>query len=64
MEGIISQAQSSLPSLREEYAQIMAELEKEEADIAEIESSDKNFLSDLKVSIAEQEYVTMFRCSN
>ena len=47
-----------LPSLRDEYAQIMAELEKEEADIAEIESSDKNFLSDLKVSIAEQECVS------
>ncbi|KAI0758387.1 Spc7 kinetochore protein-domain-containing protein [Irpex lacteus] len=55
LEGIISQAQSSLPALREEYAQIMAELEKEEADIAEIESSDKNFLSDLKDSIAEQD---------
>ena len=58
LEGIINQAQGMLPSLRDEYAQIMAELEKEEADIAEIESSDKNFLSDLKVSIAEQECVS------
>ena len=58
LEGIISQAQGMLPSLRDEYAQIMAELEKEEADIAEIENSDKNFLSDLKVSIAEQECVS------
>lgn len=44
-----------LPSLREEYEQVMAELEKEEADVAEIENCDKNYLSDLKVSIAEQE---------
>lgn len=56
-----------LPSLRDEYAEIMAELEKEEADIAEIENSDKNFLSDLKVSIAEQEYVVaphIFDCAH
>jgi hypothetical protein len=64
LENIINGAQNMLPSLREEYAQIMAELEKEEADIAEIENSDKNFLSDLKVSIAEQECVRshFYRC--
>lgn len=64
---MISQAQGMLPSLRDEYAEIMAELEKEEADIAEIENSDKNFLSDLKVSIAEQEYAVaphIFDCAH
>ena len=46
-----------LPSLREEYAQIMAELEKEQADIAEIEQQDQGTLAELKAAIAEQEYV-------
>ncbi|KAI0706070.1 Spc7 kinetochore protein-domain-containing protein [Cytidiella melzeri] len=55
LESITSQAQGILPSLREEYAHIVAELDKEEADIAEIENSDKNFLSDLKASIADQD---------
>ena len=35
----------------------MAELEQEEAAIAELEKSDKDYLNELKVSIAEQEYV-------
>ena len=46
-----------LPSLREEYAQIMAELEKEQADIAEIEQQDQGTLAELKAAIAEQECV-------
>ena len=44
-----------LPSLRDEYAQVMDELEKEEAAVAELEKSDKEYLNELKVSIAEQE---------
>ena len=46
-----------LPSLRSEYAQVIEELEKEEAAIAELEKSDKDYLNELKVSIAEQESV-------
>lgn len=46
-----------LPSLREEYAQVMAELEKEQADIAEIEEQDQDMLNELKATIADQEYV-------
>ncbi|KAH9919107.1 uncharacterized protein B0H18DRAFT_1086728 [Fomitopsis serialis] len=38
----------------ESYAQVMAELEKEQADIAEIENSDQDYLSELKATIAEQ----------
>ncbi|KZT65577.1 hypothetical protein DAEQUDRAFT_768746 [Daedalea quercina L-15889] len=51
---IIKQAQATLPDLREEYAQVMAELEQEQADIAEIENSDQDYLSELKATIAEQ----------
>ena len=49
-----------LPTLRDEYAQVMKELEQEQADIAEIEGSDKEYLNELKVTIAEQEYVLYF----
>ncbi|GJE85895.1 Spc7 kinetochore protein-domain-containing protein [Phanerochaete sordida] len=55
LEGMIGEAQGMLPSLRAEYAQVMEELEKEEAAVAELEKSDKEYLNDLKVSIAEQD---------
>ena len=35
----------------------MAELEQEQADIAEIENSDQDYLSELKATIAEQRYL-------
>lgn len=54
MAKIIEQAQTTLPNLREEYAQIMAELEQEQADVAEIENSDQDYLSELKATITEQ----------
>jgi hypothetical protein len=58
LEQIIAQSQSTLPSLRAEYAQVIEVLEKEEAAIADLEKSDKDYLNELKVSIAEQEYVS------
>lgn len=51
---IIDQTQEILPGLREEYAQIMAELEQEQADIDAIENSDQEYLGELKTTIAEQ----------
>ena len=36
------------------------ELEKEEAAVAELEKSDKDYLNELKVTIAEQEYVLLY----
>lgn len=57
LESIITQTQDMLPSLRDEYAQVMKELEQEKADIAEIEGSDQDYLNELKATIAEQEYV-------
>jgi len=49
-----------LPALREEYQSIMRELEEERAAIAEIESCDKDFLDELKGTIAEQQYESLF----
>lgn len=56
MESVIGDAQSILPALRAEYAQVLEELEQEEAAVAELEKSDKDYLNELKVTIAEQEY--------
>lgn len=55
MEDIIKAAQGMLPALRAEYEQVARELAQEEADVAELQNSDKDYLSELKVSIAEQE---------
>ncbi len=49
-----------LPDLRAEYEQAAKELQQEEADIAELQNSDKDYLTELKVSIAEQESVQRF----
>ena len=46
-----------LPTLRAEYAQAALELRQEEADVAELQNSDKDYLNELKSSIAEQECV-------
>ncbi len=55
LEEIIGQAQEILPGLRDEYDQVMRELEKEEKDVSELEKSDKDYLNELKMTIAEQE---------
>lgn len=59
LESVIGDAQSILPALRAEYAQVLEELEQEEAAVAELEKSDKDYLNELKVTIAEQEYVIL-----
>lgn len=64
MESIIGDAQSILPALRAEYAQVLEELEQEEAAVAELEKSDKDYLNELKVTIAEQEYAFLVLCIN
>ncbi|OCH88589.1 hypothetical protein OBBRIDRAFT_836452 [Obba rivulosa] len=51
---VIQEAQSILPGLREEYAQVLTELEQEQADIAASEASDPEYLRELKSTIAEQ----------
>ncbi|KAG6814029.1 hypothetical protein H0H92_003879 [Tricholoma furcatifolium] len=43
-----------VPSLQQEYEEIMKELERESAEVAEIEDCDQDYLNELKASIAEQ----------
>ncbi|KAL6299649.1 Spc7 kinetochore protein-domain-containing protein [Sparassis latifolia] len=57
LADLMKEAQDILPALRGEYAQVMAELQQEQADISEIENSDQDFLNELKATIAEQQYV-------
>ncbi|THH12139.1 hypothetical protein EW145_g162 [Phellinidium pouzarii] len=54
LSDIISQAQDILPTLRQQHAQILSELEKERIEIEEVEQSDPGYLEELKVTIAEQ----------
>ncbi|KAH9853039.1 Spc7 kinetochore protein-domain-containing protein [Lenzites betulinus] len=54
LAGVIKDAQDILPALREEYAEVTKLLAQEQADIDEIENSDKDFLNELKATIAEQ----------
>lgn len=57
LEDVNRRAQEIIPALQEEYDQLMKELEQEQADVADIENCDQEYLNDLKASIAEQEYV-------
>ena len=57
---IIQQAENLLPSLREEHAQVIRELEQEQSIAAEIENCDQGYLSELKVTLAEQGYYHTF----
>lgn len=60
LETINQQAENLLPSLREEYAQVIRELEQEQSTAAEIENCDQGYLSELKVTLAEQRYCLTF----
>jgi kinetochore protein Spc7/SPC105 len=57
---IIQQADSLLPSLREEHAQVIRELEQEQSITAEIENCDQGYLSELKATLSEQGYCLTF----
>ncbi|RDB29117.1 hypothetical protein Hypma_015188 [Hypsizygus marmoreus] len=54
LEGIRATADEVIPALEQEYEEITRELEKEKAEVAEIEASDQDYLNELKASIAEQ----------
>ncbi|KAI0735508.1 Spc7 kinetochore protein-domain-containing protein [Earliella scabrosa] len=54
LAGVIKEAQDMLPELRQEYEEVTRLLAQEQADIDEIENSDKDFLNELKATIAEQ----------
>ncbi|KAA1468477.1 hypothetical protein DENSPDRAFT_814750 [Dentipellis sp. KUC8613] len=55
LESTIAQTQSILPSLREEHARVMKELEEEQSIANEIEHCDQDYLNELNSTIAEQE---------
>jgi hypothetical protein len=57
LEKINIRVMEILPALEAEHDQVMHELEQEQAVVAEIENSDKDYLSELKASITEQKYV-------
>ncbi|TFK76777.1 hypothetical protein BDN72DRAFT_866650 [Pluteus cervinus] len=54
LQGLQTRADELIPSLEQEYASIMRELEQEEAEIKEVERCDQGYLTELKVSLAEQ----------
>ena len=56
MEGLNALADDLVPVLEKEYEAIMKELEKEQAEVAEIEACDQDYLNELKAEIAEQKY--------
>ena len=43
-----------IPELEREYEELMRELEKEQAEVTEIEAGDQDYLNELKATIAEQ----------
>jgi hypothetical protein len=57
---IIQQADSILPSLREEHSQVIRELEQEQSIAVEIENCDQGYLSELKATLSEQGYCLTF----
>ncbi|KAG6837858.1 hypothetical protein H0H93_013011 [Arthromyces matolae] len=54
LEAIRSSTNDVIPALRLEYEEIRKELEKESAEVKEIEACDQDYLNELKASIAEQ----------
>ena len=46
-----------IPELEREYEELMRELEKERAEVTEIEAGDQDYLNELKATIAEQKWV-------
>lgn len=54
MKIVNDQADELLPKLQAEYDQVMRELGEEQAQVAEIEDCDQDYLNELKETIAEQ----------
>ncbi|EAU93226.1 hypothetical protein CC1G_10294 [Coprinopsis cinerea okayama7 len=56
LEALDAAAKELIPDLEKEYEEIMAELEREQAEVADIEASDQDYLTELKTSIADQNF--------
>lgn len=57
LEGLIGSADGLIPELNQEYQSLIKDLEREQAEVAEIEGGDQDYLNDLKTTVAEQKYV-------
>lgn len=57
LEELIRSADGLIPELEQEYQSLTEELEREQAEVAEIESGDEDYLNELKATVAEQKYV-------
>ena len=54
LEGLKKSIANVIPDLEREYDELMRELEHEQAEVAEIEAGDQDYLNELKATIAEQ----------
>lgn len=54
IDNLTSRAEELLPTLREQHAKILLELEQERAEVAELKTVDPVYLAELKVTIDEQ----------
>jgi kinetochore protein Spc7/SPC105 len=57
LEELIRSADGLIPELEQEYQSLTEELEREQVEVAEIESGDQDYLNELKATVAEQKYV-------
>ena len=57
LEELGRSADGLIPELEQVYQSLTEELEREQAEVAEIESGDQDYLNELKTTVAEQKYV-------
>ena len=57
LEELNRSADGLIPELEQEYQSLTGELEREQAEVAEIENGDQDYLNELKATVAEQKYV-------
>ena len=57
LEELNRSADGLIPELEQEYQNLTKELEREQAEVAEIESGDQDYLNELKATVSEQKYV-------
>lgn len=57
LEELNKSADGLIPELEQEYQRLTEELEREQAEVAEIESGDQDYLNELKATVSEQKYV-------
>jgi predicted nucleic acid-binding Zn-ribbon protein len=57
LDNLEGQFDDEITSLEEELAAVMLELEKDQAEVAEVENCDQAYLARLKGEIAEQKFV-------